>query len=280
MGSLNARYLFLLLIALLWASISLAKDNDYSNYYRQITQMREDKDIVGLEKLVRHISGEKSEWSQVDNEEYGSLMAHALKSWSSIANESNDMGSNNRIQEYVEKLLNSYNSMKTNNLSIETEFDLTGVMYEKYTYTKGQLTDDEWSNTRLNGAKAFLHAWQRLEKALSEDIESNDLPQENVDIPDGVPGFPGMSSELIKDPIRRAEYEKAIRANKEKTDTYNKQISLQNLKRRYFRIIRKYLVSTYSIAPYDRRELRDLLETYVENPDTRAQFMDGFSDKP
>jgi hypothetical protein len=278
MNSRNARHLFSLLIAVFWAATSFAKNNDYSNNYRRITQMREDSDIVGLEKAVRKNSGKNAEWSQMGKEEYGKLMAHALKSWNSISSEADDQGSKSRIQEYAEKVLYSYNTKETNNLSIETEFDLVSILHEKYTYSKGQLTDHEWSNTRRKGATAFLHVWQRLEKAQSEDVESNDLPEENVDIPEGVRGFPGMSPKLIKDPIQRAEYEKVIRANKKKIAAYNKRVSLQNSKKRYFSLIKKYLVLTYNIAPYDSRELRALLEAYVKHPDTRASFMDGVAE--
>lgn len=259
--------LILLFLALLCVVTSLADDTDYL----RITQLRESKDALGLEEMIRNRS---NVWSQLGKEEYGGLMAHALKSWNSISNEMDNEATRKSMQEYAKEILSSYNSAETNSISIETEFDLVCFLYEEYTYSKGQRTDQEWSKYRREGAEAFLHAWQRFEKALSEDIELNDLPEENVDIPDGVSGFPGMSPELIKDPARRAEYEKAIEENEKKIDAYNRRISLQNKTEWYSRLVRRYLVSTYAIAPHDSHELKDLLKAYVKNPDTRLDFIE------
>lgn len=275
MRSKMTRHVFPLLTVVFWAALSFARDNDYT----RIIHLREAKDSIALERMIIDSSGKNGKWSQMGKEESGVLLAHALKSWNSIINETDDKKSLEHVREYAEKILSSYNAQETNNISVETEFDLVCILYEKYTYSKDQLTDHAWTHARRKGAKAFLHAWQRLEKALAEDMEANDLPQENVDIPEGVPGFPGMSSERIKDPGRRAEYEEATRANKKNIDAYNKRIRLQNSKKRYFRLVRKYLESTYTIAPYDNQELSALLDDYVEHPGTKAEFMEGIEGK-
>lgn len=272
MGLKKGKLFFTFITIALFSIMSFAMDTKQLEHdYMQITQLREAKDIVGLENLIRNNNGK---WSQLDIEAYGSLMVHALKSWNSIYNENDENESANQMREYANQVLSTYNKNRSKNISIEAEFSLVSILYEKYTYSKGRRTDHEWSNDRRKGAEAFLHVWQRIEDALDEDYGPTDLPVENVDIPEGVVGFPGMLPERVDDPNLRVEYEKAIRANEKKIDIYNKLIRLQNNKKMYFRVVKNYLVSTYSIAPYDNRELQDLVETYVKDRDTRKQFME------
>ena len=87
----NGRLLvaLLLLTTALLSVTSFAMDtNQMDHDYMRITQLRESKDIVGLENVIRNNSGK---WSQMDRKAYGRLMAHALKSLDSICNETGEI---------------------------------------------------------------------------------------------------------------------------------------------------------------------------------------------
>ena len=113
-----------------------------------------------------------------------------------------------------------------------------------------------------------------MENAIDKDWDPNDIPTENVDLPEGVTGFPGMPPELIKDPALRAEYEQAIKKNREKTEIRNEQLNLRNTKNRYRRIVEKYLISTYSIPPYANEELSKYVNEYIAEEKTRSRILD------
>ena len=139
--------------------------------------------------------------------------------------------------------------------------------------------DEEWASTRLKGTERFFHAWQRMEKATDPNWNPNEnVPLMHVPVP-GAVRYPGIPPERIKDPILRAEYEQAIRKIREKRKIHSEQHELRNIKTRYFRIVEKYLVSTYSIPPYDNEELEEYLNKYITDEKTRTQIVDALTRK-
>lgn len=269
----NRNKMLLVLIGITCMTVvSLAENSgQFSRDHVRVTELREAKETASFANLTKEIH---DKWSQGDKQVYGVLIVHALKSWRSACKMAGKKAPINLIRQYATQVLSTYDPNKSDNISIETEFDLVSILHEEYTYLKGKRTDKEWASVRRKGAERWFHAWQRLENAIDPNWDPNDIPVENVSPPKGYfIGIPGMPPEMIKDPVLRAEYEKAIEKNCEKTKIRNEQLKLRSTKKRYFRIVEKYLLSTYSIPPYDNAELRSLLNTGVRNDKTREQFL-------
>ena len=251
-----------------------ANNNEFSHDYLRITELREANNITSLENLAKEI---QNKWSQSDKQAYGSLMVHMLRSWRTASKRVGKEPSEKLIREYAEQVLSTYDPNKPDNISIESEFDLVSFLYEQYEYSKGKLANQEWNKNRRKGTERWSHAWQRLEDAIDENWDPNDIPEANVSPPKGIgiPGIPGMSPELIKDPVLRAEYEKAIERNHEKVKIHNEQIKLRNTKKMYSRIVEKYLVQTYSIPPFANDELRKYLEKFKIDKETQTRIIEA-----
>ena len=251
-----------------------ANNNEFSRDYLRISELREAKNITSFENLAKEI---QNKWSQRDKQAYGSLMVHMLRSWRSASKRVEKKPPEKLIRQYAEQVLSTYDSNKPDNISIESEFDLVSILYEQYEYSKGKLANQEWSKNRRKGTERWFHAWRRLENAIDEDWDPNDIPEANVSPPKGIgiPGIPGMSPELIKDPVLRAEYEKAIEKNREKVKIRNEQIKLRNTKKMYSRIVEKYLVQTYSIPPFANNELRQNLEKFKIDKETQTRITEA-----
>lgn len=247
-----------------------AGNSEFSRDFKRAITLRNSKDIKGFESLVKEI---QSKWSDKNKRIYGALMVNTLNSWASACRRSDKKPPMNIIRQYATQVLSTYDPNKADNISIGTEFDLVSILHEEYEYSKAKRTDEEWVSTRREGSERWFHAWRRLENAIDEDWDPNDIPVENVQLPEGAAGFPGMPPELIKDPVLRAEYEKAIERNREKIKIRNEQLKLRNIKKRYFRIVKKYLVSTYSILPYNNAELQSMLDSGVKDKKTKEQFL-------
>lgn len=255
-----------------------ANDDQFSHDYTRANTLRKSKDIKGIQDLVKEI---QREWSQKDKRKYGDLMVKTLNSWASACRQSKIKPPLNIIRQHASQVLSTYDHNRSDNISIQTEFDLVSILHEEYEYSKGKRTDKEWSDARRNGSDMWFKTWRRLEDAIDDKWDSNILPVANVVPPKGVAGisFPGMSPEMIKDPIIRAEYERAIRKNREKVKIRNEQLKLRGIKNRYRRVIERYLVSTYSIPPYANKELEKYLNKYVAEEKTRANIIDEVTKK-
>lgn len=272
MSPINKAILTVFSVTILFSTISWGANNEeFSRDFARAHALRNSKDIKGLESMVKEI---QKEWSQKDKRKYGDLMVNTLNSWVSACKRSDKKPPMNIIHQYATQVLSAYDLSKPDNISIETEFDLVSILHEQYEYSKGKFTDKEWISKRREGSERWFHAWRRLENAIDKDWDPNDIPTENVDLPEGVTGFPGMPPELIKDPALRAEYEQAIRKNREKTEIRNEQLKLRNTKNRYRRIVEKYLISTYSIPPYANEELAKYVNEYIAEEKTRSRILD------
>ena len=275
----NTMFVIMLIGMICFVGLSFARDDEdktmlmkeFSRDFNRAITLRNSKDIKGLESLVKEI---QSKWFRKDKKMYGVLMVNTLNSWASACRRSDKKPPMNIIRQYANQVLSTYNPNKPDNISIGTEFALVSILHGQYIYTKGERIDEEWASYRRKGAERFFHAWQRLENAIDEDWDpKKDVPVENVDLPKGCSGYPGMPPELIKDPVLRAEYEKAIKKNSEKARIRNEQIKLRSIRKTYFRIVKKYLVSTYSIPPYDNAELQRMLNSGVKDNKTKEQFL-------
>ena len=266
----NTMFVIMLIGMICFVGQSFARDfedeamltKEFSRDFTRAITLRNSKDIKGLESLINEI---QSKWFRKDKKMYGALMVNTLRSWASACRRSDKKPPMNIIRQYANQVLSTYDPNKPDNISIETEFDLVSILYVHYEYMKGERTDEELASYRQKGTERFFHAWQRMENAIDPNWDPNDIPVLNVSPPKGIGiiGIPGMSPELIKDPVLRAEYEEAIERNRVKSKIRNEQIKLRNIKKRYYRIVEKYLTSTYSIPPYANKELDKYLNIYI-----------------
>lgn len=247
--------------------------SEFSRDHLRITAMRESKKTDKFEDLAKEIH---DKWSLKDKSSYGRLMAHTLNSWASACRTSDKKIPFDRIHKYATIALSTYDPAKSDNITIEAEFALGSILHEKYFYSKGKQSDQAWEQARRKGHKRWLHAWSRMEKRFDKNWDSNDWPVTNVFPPKGVSpfGYPGMPPESIKDSALRAKYEKAIRANNEKIRIRNEQLKLRRLKKRYARIIEKYLISMYSIEPFNTGELEQYLNGYKLEKKKKARIVE------
>ncbi len=250
----------------------MASDSEFESDYKRATDMRESKATDGFEDLVKDI---QSKWFRDNKSIYGTLIAHTLKSWVSACKQSNTKVPIDQIHRYATNTLSTYDPEKPDNINIETEFELVSILYEQYSYVKNNLTDENWELSRLEGNNSWLHAWQRLEKAIDKNFDPNVVPEENISPPEGVFGFPGMLPEQMKDSLLREKYKKAIQENQAKIEIRNEQLKLRSLKKRYTKIIEKYLISMYSIAPFNSNELSQYLKEYKLNKETTYRILDS-----
>lgn len=267
---------FVVSLAMALSSMSFcwANNNEFNRDYTRATILEQSKNLNALANLIEEI---QNKWSKKDKQMYGALMVNALHSWESAYRRADKKAPMNLIRQYATQVLSTYDPNKPDNISIESEFDLVSILYEQYEYSEGKLADQEWIKNRRKGTERWFHAWQRLENAIDEDWDPNDIPEANVSPPKGIgiPGIPGMSPELIKDPVLRAEYEKAIEKNREKVKIRNEQIKLRNTKKMYYRIVEKYLVQTYSIPPFANDELRQYLEKFKIDKETQTRITEA-----
>lgn len=278
----NTMFVIMLIGMICFVGLSLARDvedetmlmKEYSLDHTRATILEQSKNLNALANLVEEI---QNKWSKKDKRMYGALMVNTLHSWESAYRRADKKPPMNIIRQYANQVLSTYDPNKPDNISIETEFALVSILHGEYIYMKGERTDEEWASYRRKGAERFLRAWKRLENAIDDDWDPNDIPEANVSPPKGIgiPGIPGMSPELIKDPVLRAEYEKAIEKNREKIEIRNEQLKLRNTNNRYHRILEKYLVSTYSIPPYANEELSKYVNGYTADEKTRSRILDA-----
>jgi len=276
----NTMFVMMLIAMICFVGLSFARDvedktmlmKEFSRDHTRATILEQSKNLNALENLVEEI---QNKWPKKDKRMYGALMVNALHSWESAYRRADKKAPMNLIRQYANQVLSTYDPNKPDNISIETEFDLVSILHGQYIYMKGERTDEEWASYRRKGAERFFHAWKRLESAIDELWDPNDIAEANVSPPKGIgiPGIPGMSPELIKDPVLRSEYEQAIEKNREKIKIRNEQLKLRNTKNRYRRIVEKYLTSTYAIPPYANEELAKYVNEYIADEKTKARIM-------
>ncbi len=277
----NTIFVIMLIGMICFVGLSFARDvedktmlmKEFSRDHTRATILEQSKNLNALANLVEEI---QNKWSKKDKRMYGALMVNTLHSWESAYRRADKKAPMNLIRQYATQVLSTYDPNKPDNISIESEFDLISILYEQYEYSKGNLADQEWIKNRRKGTERFFRAWQRLENAIDEDWDPNDIPELNVSPPKGIgiPGIPGMSPELIKDPVLRAEYENAIEENRKKIKIRNEQLKLRNIKKMYFRIVEKYMIGTYSLTPYANDELKQYLEKYKIDEKTKARIVE------
>ena len=142
------------------------------------------------------------------------------------------------------------------------------------------LADEPDAEKRHALRKETLEGWLSLfaaiDGSLDPTFDPGDLPLLSAEPPpsDGILFPPGVDPSLLKDPGARAEYERRIEANRQKTERYNLQIKLRRLDERLMPRLEAFIRSAYStsIEPEDRREVLAAIQATITSP-ARAELL-------
>jgi len=130
---------------------------------------------------------------------------------------------------------------------------------------------------RTDTLSLWLGLLQILDHHLDPDFNPEDGPEELVQPPPtsgGVVLRPGADPALIDDPTARAEYEKAIAANRAKANNYRLQIHLGRLNERITPRAEEFIRNSYTTAPDDQEELKTAIEKTIEDPRRKARLLE------
>jgi hypothetical protein len=109
--------------------------------------------------------------------------------------------------------------------------------------------------------------WMEFLTVLDKNIDPNFNPTNAnfsanlVPPPDGgVQYASGVDPQVVKDPVARASYEAALKANKEKAQNYELQLKLHRVAPQAELQFNRFLRSSYTSSENDQRELNFILE--------------------
>jgi len=222
--------------------------------------------INDLDTYERFAEGMISKWSQGSKEYYARMI-----------NELCGPLSSGRFDEARQHIVARKYAMlalaEANDIPLETELELTGHVVTYMRRLRPQ--DAQWVRIRREDVQVRLHAWKRLLDAIDPNWDPNDIPAINL-VPPVAAGLPsGVAPEAIKDPKLRAEYEAAIEKNSKKAVRYRRQSNMRKWLKRFPETTEEYIVAAYSTPPYNTDELKQLLERYGVEEQTRLKIIDA-----
>jgi len=128
--------------------------------------------------------------------------------------------------------------------------------------------------------KAVLIGWLKilalLDKHLDPDFDPEDVPATTVQPPrtaKGVQYPPGAAPALIDDPKLRAEYEKAIAAERAKADHYRLQTHLRRINERTPPRADAFIIKNYTRSPLDEAQWKGVVDKLIENPARKEHLL-------
>jgi hypothetical protein len=131
------------------------------------------------------------------------------------------------------------------------------------------------AHVRSNSLSLWLHLLQLLDRSVDPGFNSQDVPTKLVQPPPtrgGVAYSPGADPALIDDPNARAEYEKAIAANRKKSENYRLQVHLRPLNERISERAEAFIRSSYASSKRDQEELRNAIDKIIKDPHRKASL--------
>jgi hypothetical protein len=142
------------------------------------------------------------------------------------------------------------------------------------------LAQEPDTNARIQLRATVLSSWlyllQILDRFLDPNFNPNDVPEKFVQPPPLMGGVllrPGADPALIDDPVARAEYEKAIAANRVKAEKYRLQVHLHRLDEQIPQRAEAFICNSYTFAPSDRDEVKAQILKMIKNPLRQAVLL-------
>ena len=122
----------------------------------------------------------------------------------------------------------------------------------------------------------WLNLLQLLDRFLDPNFNPRDVPPKLAQPPptrSGVVYPAGADPNLIDDPTARAQYEKAIQANRAKIDRYRLQTHLSRLNESLPPRAEAFIRSSYTSAKGDQKELRNAIETIIKDQKRKERLL-------
>ncbi|MFY0582731.1 hypothetical protein ACN28S_58150 [Cystobacter fuscus] len=122
----------------------------------------------------------------------------------------------------------------------------------------------------------WLHLLQLVDGNLDPGFNPEDVPINLVQPPPtsgGVVYPPGADPALIDDPQKRAEYEKAIAASREKANKYRLQVQLHRVNDYIPPRVKAFIRDSYNSTPGDQRELKTAIEKNIKDVGRKAWLL-------
>jgi len=129
----------------------------------------------------------------------------------------------------------------------------------------------------------WLSLLQLLDRFLDPNFDPREVPSKLVQPPptkSGVMYPPGADPALIDDPKARAEYEKAVQANRARIERYRVQVHLNRLKEDLPQRAIAFIRSSYTSSQRDQEEVRNAVNKIIKNPGRKAGLLDLLHSRP
>lgn len=128
---------------------------------------------------------------------------------------------------------------------------------------------------RAEAMEVWLAVIQTIDKNLDPTFDPDDVPTMKVMPPklkDGTQLPPGADAKAIDDPQARQEYEKAVKANRAKQESYLIQSQLAELNETITAKFKAFIRRDYGDTTDERNEVRDAIEK-IKNDDRRTKLL-------
>lgn len=121
---------------------------------------------------------------------------------------------------------------------------------------------------RLDSLKLWLTIIRRIDSYLDSSFDPEKVPQMLVMPPQTKSGIqypPGASPAVVDDPQAREDYEKAVKANREKQENYLLQSQLLDLNDMISPRVHAFIRNAFTTSALDNNELKGSIDTIIEN---------------
>jgi len=223
-------------------------------YREKLAHLKMLREAGTLPDLISEVDEIEKQWGANGGERYGLLFQEFLSALGTSRIIDHNPDTLDISQKYAVIALKNADSY-----DLETEWSF--LRYLRYPMGPIKL-DGLGTERRLADVKLWLHALHRLESEKDKNFDPNETGPMNAEPPPGANGYPGMSPDRIKDPILRAQYEKAINENNRKIRYMNHQFKLLQHEPSIIRDAVKYISRMYAQEPSNIQELTVLLRNY------------------
>jgi hypothetical protein len=191
---------------------ALAQRDAVSEVDTDLAKLEAPRQAGDLDSLEKLIDSDLKKWRVLDQDLFLAYMYGACSEISSYAY-------NDRPKQA--KLLTHYSLefLGSGHLSLEDQVRFV----EFLGYDAPDLDEVTWQHVRFRKATLWLDTWRHLSESRDPNFDPSDVPLINIAPPpeSGLPS--GVSSEDVKDPKLRAEYERRLASNRAKAVHFKEQ---------------------------------------------------------
>ncbi len=143
------------------------------------------------------------------------------------------------------------------------------------------ITGETWSNLRRRRATLWLSTWQELNSASDAPVNSNvrliapNVPDRKYLLTRRLIINGHINPNEIADPQIREKYKADLETYNKATEKFNEQHDYQQIKEGYFPAAARFIIAAYSSTPYNTDELRQYLDKYITDPETKTNILNA-----